>query len=166
MRSSVVVVLSLLAAVPMGGCHRYVSSSLDGLSPNEGVRLTITRSGATELSRVAGVQGEVPRVRGTFVDQDGTSLLLRVSVGRRQEGLHTLSMDQTVRIPLESVLQTEVRELDVLNTSLIVAGATAGAVLLLGSIIDSHLDGDSSTDPVGPLESRVPVPIFRWHLGR
>ena len=154
-----------LAAFLLSGCFRYVPTTLDVAPPGEDVRLLVTRQGATDLAQVTTIEGEVPTVRGTLLEQEGSDLLLRVPVGQRRDGFHTVSLDQTVRIPVSEILQVERRELDVTKTGFWVAGAVGGSAFVIFSIMEAF--GESAGgDPGGPLENRLPIPFISVPLGR
>jgi hypothetical protein len=103
-------------------------------------------------------------MRGTLVGVEEGSVLLRVPVGERRAGFHRSSLDQTIRIPASEIVTTEVRQLDVVETSLLIAGAAAGSAFLISNIIDEYQEREI-TEPVGPVEGRVPLRLFGLPIG-
>ena len=156
---------ALLAALLLSGCFRYVPTPVDMTPPGDDVRLLVTRQGADDLAQVTIVESAAPTVRGTFVEREGASMLLRVPVGQRQDGFHTVSLDQTIRIPVSEILQVERRELDVTKTGFLIAGAIGGSVFIIRNIMSAFGESDGS-DPGGPEESRIPVPFISIPIGR
>jgi hypothetical protein len=127
--------------------------------------LLVTRRGASDLAQVTTIEGEVPTVRGTLLEREGANMLLRVPVGQRRDGFHTVSLDQTIRIPMSEILQVERRELDVPKTSLLVAGAIGGSAFIILNIMKAFGESDVP-DGGGPEESRIPVPFISVPIGR
>lgn len=156
---------ALLAALLLSGCFRYVPTPVDVAPPGEDVRLLVTRQGAADLAQVTDVEGEVPTVRGTLLERRGAEMLLSVPVGQRRDGFHTVSLDQTIRIPVSEILQVERREFDTPKTAFLVAGAVGGSAFIIFSIMSAFGESDGS-DPGGPEESRIPIPFISVPIGR
>ena len=156
---------ALLAALLLSGCFRYVPTPVDVAPPGDDVRLLVTRQGANDLAQVTEVEGQVPMVRGTLLEREGANMLLRVPVGQRRDGFHTVSLDQTIRIPVSEILQVERRELDVPKTGFLVAGAIGGSAFIIFSIMNAFGESDGP-DTGGPEESRIPLPFISIPIGR
>jgi hypothetical protein len=147
------------------GCFRYLPVPLEATPDGQDVRLLVTRQGASELNEVANVDGAVPTLTGTIVSREGRELLLNVPVGQRQDGFHTASINQTIRVPMGEILQVERRELDKAKTGLLLGGAAAGSAFIIFSIMDAF-GGDSSGSPPDLNESRIPIPFLSIPIGR
>jgi hypothetical protein len=100
-----------------------------------------------------------PRMSGVFEGRDGADLLLRVRVGDRQEGIHPIGIEQTIRVPEGEILGMERREFDAVGSTAIIAAAAGGAAFLILSIIDAF--GGPSDQEEGPdlFSSLVRIPI-------
>lgn len=130
------------------GCFRYVPAQLETTPAGEGVRVLVTRQGATELASVAEVDPDVPRVDGTVVGVEEGTLLLQVPVGRRQEGFIASNLNQMVRVPTGEILSFQRRELDGFATGALLAGSAVVITAAIAFIFDPF--GDSSLDPEDP----------------
>ena len=93
-------------------------------------------------------------------------MLLRVPVGQRRDGFHTVSLDQTIRVPVAEILQMERRELDVTKTSFLVAGALGGSAFIIFSIMNAFGESDARDPGGNPQENRIPIPVISVPIGR
>lgn len=167
MNRSLVRVLTLTVLVSsLGGCFRYVPVPLEAVPPGESVRLLVTRQGVSELTEVTEVEGAAPQVQGTLLGLEESTLMLRVPVGARQEGIHTVRLEQTIRIPEGEVLQVERREVDPLKTIGLLAVGVAGGTAMILSIMEAFGESSPRRDPSPPEESRIPIPLLRVPIGR
>jgi hypothetical protein len=156
-----------LSLLLLSGCFRYVPVPLEVVPDGEDVRLLVTRQGAFELSEVTNVEtGAAPTLRGTVVGREPETLMVRVPVGARQEGIHTVTLGQTIRVPEGEILQVERREFDAVKTGGLVAGVIGGSVFIIVSIMDAFGGDQTNGDPPQPPESRIPVPFVRIPIGR
>lgn len=151
--------------LPLSGCFSYVPVTLEATPEGEDIRVLVTRQGASELAEVSEIPGEVPALRGTLIGREQNDVLLRVGVGQRQEGFHTISLDQTIRVPSGEILQVERRELDKGKTALLTGGALAGSAFIIVSIMDAF-GGDPGSEPEPPDEIRIPTPFISIPIGR
>ncbi|MDZ7778915.1 MAG: hypothetical protein U5R14_03120 [Gemmatimonadota bacterium] len=149
----------------LSGCFSYVPATLESTPAGEDVRVLVTRQGASELLEVTDIEGEVPALRGTLMGREANDVLLRVGVGQRREGFHTVSLDQTIRVPSGEILQVERRELDTGKTALLTGGAIAGSAFIIISIMDAF-GGDAGRKPDQPQEIRIPTPFISIPVGR
>lgn len=160
--------LGLLAAVTLSasGCYTYTLTTPDMAAPGEGVRVLMTREGATELAEVTQVAWEAPVVDGTLVGREGDDLLLSVPVGPRDVGFVGTDLRQTVRVPTSEIVSFQRRSLSTTNTALGVAGLTAAATGLVLYIISEHRAGDNDPDPPPPEDLRMRLRLFSISFGR
>lgn len=165
-RRATVLFPALLLTLLLPGCFRYVPVTLDTAPEGQDVRVIVTRDGASELREVADVASEVPTLTGRFMGFEDRNMLLRVPVGQRQAGFHTVSLDQTIRIPSGEVLQIERREFDRGRTALLAGGAVAGSVFIIASIMQAFGGDTSGPGDPGPPESRIPIPFASFVIGR
>lgn len=156
----------LLLTLLLSGCFRYVPVTLDTAPEGEDVRVLVTRDGSAELREVTEVGAEVPRLTGRFLGFEDRTMLLRVPVGQRQAGFHTVSLDQTIRIPSGEILQIERREFDRGRTALLAGGAVAGSVFIIASIMKAFGGDTSNPGDPGPQESWIPLPFASFVIGR
>lgn len=155
-----------LSTVLLSGCFSYVPTALDVTPAGEEVRLLVTRQGAAELAQVTDVSTEVPTLRGTVLEREPETLMLRVPVGQRQMGFHTASLDQTIRVPVGEILQVERRELDTGKTALLIGGALGASAFVIFSIMEAFGESPTPGDPTPPEESRIPIPFLSVPIGR
>lgn len=150
--------------LPLSGCFSYVPVTLESTPEGEDIRVLVTRQGASELAEISDIQGEVPALRGTLLGRDQNDVLLRVGIGQRQEGFHSVSLDQTIRVPSGEILQVERRELDKGKTALLTGGAIAGSAFIIISIMDAF-GGDAAREGEQPEEIRIPTPFISIPIG-
>jgi hypothetical protein len=150
----------------MSACYRYTPVPLQITPEGQQVRLLVTREGATELREVTEIGAEVPTLTGTIVEIEDQEILLRVPVAQRQAGFHTVSLDQTIRVPSGEILQVERRDFDRGKTALFVGATVAVSAFVITSIMKAF-GGDSSNpgDPP-PVEIRIPTPLISIPIGR
>jgi len=140
---------------------------LEVVPDGQDVRLLVTRQGAFELSEVTDVEtGAAPTLRGTVVGREPETLMVRVPVGARQEGIHTVTLGQTIRVPEGEILQIERREFDAVKTGGLVAGAIGASVFIIMSIMEAVGGDQPGGDTPQPPESRIPVPFLKVPIGR
>lgn len=152
-------IMLVAATVLLAGCYRYVPIDTQAAPTGEEVRVSVTRSGASELQQVMTPDASVARITGRVFGQDGGDLLLRVRVGSRQEGFHAFALEQTIRVPGAEILAMERKEINALGTSAFVAGSVALAGAIVLTIMDSF-GGDASDDGDDPvLLELLRVPI-------
>lgn len=159
-------VLLMSVGVLLSGCFSYVPSSVEVAPIGQDVRLLVSRAGARELSQVPGIDEEVPTLRGTILEREGESLLLRVPVGHRQDGFHRVSLDQAIQVPVAAILRLERRQLDVAKTSGLVGAALVGSAFVIFSIMDALAGDDGSGDPAQPEEALIPLRLYSLPFGR
>ena len=157
--------LALIAlALSSTGCFRYVPAQIETIPPGQAVRVLMTRQGAAELAEISEVAAAAPIVDGTVVSVEGEELLLRVPVGRRQDGFVSANLDQTIRVPTGEIVSFQRREFDPLASVLVVGGA-AGLVAVLVSAIVTARKGEEP-DPDGPEDLRLHLSLFSFSIGR
>ena len=158
--------LALIAlALSSQGCFRYVPAQLETTAPGEGVRVLVTRQGAAELADISDVAADAPIVDGTVVGVEGQDLLLRVPVGRRQDGFISTNLNQTIRIPTGEIVSFRRREFDKASTGFVV-GAVAGlATAVVAFIVKPR--GTENTDPEDPPDDLLlDLRLFSFTIGR
>ena len=157
--------LALIAlALSSTGCFRYVPAQIETIPPGQAVRVLMTRQGAAELAEISEVAAAAPIVDGTVVSVEGQELLLRVPVGRRQDGFVSANLDQTIRVPTGEIVSFERREFDPLASVFVVGGA-AGLVAGLVAAIVTARKGEEP-DPDGPDDLRLQLSLFSFAIGR
>jgi len=156
---------TLVSALGSTGCYRYVAAPIGSVEPGTEVRLLVDQAGIEQASRVTSIEGPVPWIEGTFLERSSDSLLVRVQVGQRREGFHTVSLDQAIRVPLREVLQAERRVVDWTESALLVGGGVGLSAFIILTILDEGL-GEQGREPAGPLESLVSVPLFSFPFRR
>ncbi len=154
------------ATLALSGCYRYVPTQLEAMPPGEDVRLTMTRQGAFELAEVIEVTAVAPVVRGQIVRTEDQTLLLSVRVGSRQEGLHSVDLSSTIRIPMGEILGVERREFDAVRSGALAVGTAGVAAAVILVIMESFGNGGRPDGPIDPEETWLPIRLFSIPLGR
>jgi len=156
-RSAMAVALALLA-----GCHHYVPVPVESLSPGSDIRARITADEATRLQPLL-LRDDARVLEGLFLERRNESVLVQVPVVNELRGIRMETLHQRIDVPVTSILEMELREIDRGKTGLALG---AGTVVIVALVINSLRDSGSS-DRDGPLpppdEIRGPVRIF---LGR
>ena len=156
----------MAALLASAGCFSYTAVPLEMAPEGQDVRVLVTRQGAFELSEVTDVQGEVPSVPGRIVTKEEREILLRVPIAQRRDGFHMASLDQTIRVPRGEILQVERRDFDTGKTMLLGAGALAGSVFIIMSIMEAFGGDTAPGEGPGPDESWIPTPLISVPIGR
>ena len=106
----------------LAGCFNYVPTDFTTVPVGEDVRLFVNPGDVPELSEIPAGEDLAPVVQGTLVAMEDDAVVVRVPVARRQEGFHTLSLGQSIRVPHDGIISAQVRMLDQLKTLGIVSG--------------------------------------------
>jgi len=150
-------------AVSSSGCYRYSRVELETVPPAADVRLHLTWSGLEGRedlvdARIVGTDA-VPIVRGTLLDRDGSSVMLGVRVDDANRDYPGTRIEQHVTIPVDAILDAEMRSLRRFETGLVVAGGVAAAALLLVHIVGDAISDESRPPELQPWdENRMPLP--------
>jgi len=97
----------------------------------EDLRLFVDPEEVLELSEVPATEDLTPVVQGTLVGMEEDALVLRVRVASRQQGFHTISLGQSIRVPHDGIISAQLRVLDEFKTVGVVSGAVAAAAALI-----------------------------------
>lgn len=160
------VLTALLVASTAAGCYRYVPAEVTATPPGTRVQLLVTPTGAREAREAGALEDDgEPRVEGTVVDVERDDVLVRVPVGRQQDGFMVNRIDQSVRFPIEEIVSLRRRELDGTRTALVIGGTTLLGAGLLALIFDPFGRSDPDTEPP-PDEFFTSLQILSVPIGR
>lgn len=151
----------------LSGCYKYTPMDQRVVPPGgEEVRVYVTRAGAAELAEIVPDAEGAGSITGVVQSVENDDLLMRVTVGERQEGLRVINMMQTIRVPRGEILTMERREVNKLGTGLLVAGGAALGVGVVLGIIEAF--GVSSGGPEDPPPEDFTVTLggFSFPWGR
>ena len=162
-------------AASSSGCYRYSRVELDTVPASADVRLLLNSSDLDgeeleELTEARVISTELrPVVRGTLLDRNASTVMLGVRVqdqgGTFAPGAGT-PIQQRVSIPVDAILDTEVRSLNRLGTGALVAGGVVGAALIIVAILGDAVAGDRPPDLDPDDEYRMPRPSpLSWSIG-
>ena len=115
----------------LAGCFNYVPTDFTTVPVGEDVRLTVTRERVPDLSELTLQDEAVPVLEGTLERREDTSLIVRIPVGSRTDGFHSVALGQAIRVPPDAIISAELRVLDGFKTAGVLAGTVAGGVTLL-----------------------------------
>ena len=88
------------------------------------------------------------------------ALVLRVRVASRQQGFHTISLGQSIRVPHDGIISAQLRMLDQLKTVGIVSGTVAAAALVfVGLEVINPVPTTPDDDPPEFLLNLLSIPI-------
>ena len=151
-RVAVVINLVLLLA----GCFNYVPTDFTTVPVGEDIRLIVSRERVPDLGELTLQDDPAPVLEGTLERREDTSLIVRIPVGRRTDGLHSVALGQAIHVHPDAIISAELRVLDGFKTTGIITGMIAGATTLL-------LLGMDAMSDQAPLPQPDP-PDFRMRL--
>jgi hypothetical protein len=140
----------------LAGCFNYVPTNFTTVPVGEDIRLVVNRERVPDLSELTLQDDPSPTLQGTLERREDASLIVRIPVGRRAEGFHSVALGQAIRIPPDAIISAELRVLDGFKTAGVLAGTVAGGVALL-------LLGMDAMSDQAPLPQPDP-PDFRMRL--
>jgi len=126
----------------------------------EDLRLFVDPEEVLELSEVPATEDLTPVVQGTLVGMEEDALVLRVRVASRQQGFHTISLGQSIRVPHDGIISAQLRVLDKFKTVGVVSGAVAAAALIfVGLKVINPAPMTPDDDPPESLLTLLSIPI-------
>lgn len=145
----------------LAGCFNYVPTDFTTVPVGEDVRLFVNPGDVPELSEIPVVGDLTPVVQGTLVGMEDDAVVVRVPVARRQQGFHTLSLGQSIRVPHDGIISAQLRVLDELKTVGVVSGTVAAATVLIfvGLEIINPVPTTPGDDPPEFLLNLFSIPI-------
>ena len=143
------------------GCYNYVPTDFTTVPVGEDVRLFVDPEDVPELSEIPATEDLAPVVQGTLVGVEDDAVVVRVPVARRQQGFHTLSLGQSIRVPHDGIISAQLRVLDELKTVGVVSGTVAAATVLIfvGLEIINPVPTTPGDDPPEFLLNLFSIPI-------
>jgi hypothetical protein len=152
-------ILFSILLIGLLGCHNYVPTDFTTVPVGEDVRLFVNPGDVPELSEIPAGEDLAPVVQGTLVAMEDDAVVVRVPVARRQEGFHTLSLGQSIRVPHDGIISAQVRMLDQLKTLGIVSGTVAAALVFVGLEVINPVPTTPDDDPPEFLLNLLSIPI-------
>ena len=140
----------------LAGCFNYVPTDFTTVPVGEDIRLVVNRERVPDLSELTLQDDPAPTLQGTLERREDASLIVRIPVGRRAEGFHSVALGQAIQVHPDAIISAELRVLDGFKTAGIIAGMIAGATPLL-------LLGMDAMSDQAPLPQPDP-PDFRMRL--
>ena len=153
-------ILFSILLIGLLGCHNYVPTDFTTVPVGEDVRLFVNPGDVPELSEIPAGEDLAPVVQGTLVAMEDDAVVVRVPVARRQEGFHTLSLGQSIRVPYDGIISAQMRVLDELKTVGVVSGTVAAAALIfVGLEVINPVPTTPDGDPPEFLLNLFSIPI-------
>ncbi|MCH2654293.1 MAG: hypothetical protein MK117_07205, partial [Gemmatimonadetes bacterium] len=101
-----------------------------------------------------------PVVQGTLVGLEDDAVVVRFPFARRQQGFHTLSLGQSIRVPHDGIISAQLRVLDERKTVWVVSGTVAAAALIfVGLEVINPAPTTPDDDPPEFLLTLFSIPI-------
>jgi len=142
------------------GCYNYVPTDFTTVPVGEDIRLFVDPEDVPELSEIPAGEALTPVVQGTLVGMEDDAVVVRVPVARRQQGFHTLSLGQSIRVPHDGIISAQLRVLDELKTVGVVSGTVAAAALIfVGLEVINPAPTTPDDDPPEFLLTLFSIPI-------
>ena len=154
--------LILLSTLVLGlqGCYNYLPTDFATVQVGEDLRLFVDPEEVPELSEIPVTEDLTPVVQGTLVGMEDDALVLRVRVASRQQGFHTVSLGQSIRVPHDGIISAQLRVLDELKTVGVVSGTVAAAALIfVGLEVINPAPTTPDDDPPEFLLTLFSIPI-------
>ena len=154
-------ILLLTLVLGLQGCYNYLPTDFTAVPVGEDLRLFVDPEEVPELSEIPTGDGLNPIVEGTLVGIEDGAVVVRVPVARRQEGFHTLSLGQSIRIPHDGIISAQLQVLDEFKTVGVVSGtvAVAAALILVGLEVINPVPTTPDGDPPEFLLNLFSIPI-------
>ena len=144
----------------LAGCFNYVPTDFTTVPVGEDIRLFVDPEDVPELSEIPAGEALTPVVQGTLVGMEDDAVVVRVPVARRQQGFHTLSLGQSIRVPHDGIISAQLRVLDELKTVGVVSGTVAAAALIfVGLEVINPAPTTPDDDPPEFLLTLFSIPI-------
>tara|TARA_Y100001960_G_C14352874_1_gene670424 strand:- start:121 stop:615 length:495 start_codon:yes stop_codon:yes gene_type:complete len=150
LRALLKVAVATNLVIVLAGCFNYVPTDFTTVPVGEDVRLTVTRQSVPDLSEVTLENDPVPVLEGTLERRQDGSLIVRIPVGRRADGFHSVALGQAIRVPPDAIISAELRVLDGFKTAGMIVGTIAGATTLLLLGMDAMNDQAPLPQPDPP----------------
>ena len=114
----------------LAGCFNYVPTDFTTVPVGEDIRLVVNRERVPDLSELTLQDDPAPTLQGTLERREDASLIVRIPVGRRAEGFHSVALGQAIQVHPDAIISAELRVLDGFKTAGVLAGTVAGGVTL------------------------------------
>ena len=134
----------------LAGCFNYVPTDFTTVPVGEDIRLVVNRERGPDLSELTLQDDPAPTLQGTLERREDASLIVRIPVGRRAEGFHSVALGQAIQVHPDAIISAELRVLDGFKTAGIIAGMIAGATPLLLLGMDAMSDHAPLPQPDPP----------------
>ena len=134
----------------LAGCFNYVPTDFTTVPVGEDVRLTVTRERVPDLSELTLQNDPIPVLEGILERREDASLIVRIPVGRRADGFHSVALGQAIRVSPDAIISAELRVLDGFKTAGMIIGTIAGATTLLLLGMDAMSDQAPLPQPDPP----------------
>lgn len=146
------------------GCYSYLPTRVESVAPGQEVRIRLTPEQVDSLVEVR--RSTSPSLEGTILQRNDGELTIDTHVTRQDPLSGQRALLQTLDLPLDGIVQVELREPDRMKTGLLVGGLVVGTVLAVITATSGEGGSQDPNPPPGPPESRIPVgmSILRFAL--
>jgi hypothetical protein len=147
----------LVGAAANTACYTYVPISLGTVQSKEDVRVRVTESAATRLSKELGAFSR--EIDGQIAREGSDSVSVDVSIDKSYRGTTVGTTTQTLFLGRSEVVEVRKREFSRSRTVLVTAGTVAGFGLLavgIVQLVDPNGPSDDSNTPPPPPALRRP----------
>src|SRR5919202_5281342 len=134
-------------ATTAGGCFAYRTTQAGGVQPGQVVRVSLTPSGADEVTRQVGPR--VTTLDGRVIAARDSALSVAVTQLTRAPAGEEFWTGDSVVVPVRGVSALAVRRLDRQRSALATGGVLVAAVLLRQVLIESGVFGSRASPAPG-----------------
>jgi hypothetical protein len=145
------------------GCYRYHPAQIEDVQPPMRVRALLSPEAFARVAEVVPVDGRT--IEGEVLEHGNGELLLLVPVTSDVVGARVETLHQRLRVPAAGILDVERRELDRLQTGLVLGAGVVVATSVVIAALEIGGRSDRPGGPQGPLEIVIPIG-FSLRLGR
>ena len=94
----------------LAGCFNYVPTDFTTVPVGEDIRLVVNRERVPDLSELTLQDDPAPTLQGTLERREDASLIVRIPVGRRAEGFHSVALGQAIQVHPDAIISAELRK--------------------------------------------------------
>jgi hypothetical protein len=152
--------LTALAASSLTGCIQYTRVDATTVSPEEEVRVRVTRDAAIRVGPHLGTISE--NLEGRLAPFGDDSVALAVWIGKNYVGSPFENAHTRVALTPQEIVEVRRRKISVMRTAILGAGMLVGTALLVNGVVFADNPNSNPDDrPYGPPEE---IRVMRFGL--
>ena len=149
---------AVLLLMCTAGCYTFQPVSVAELTTGEGIRAVVSGAFADSLSRI--LPGHRRIIEGSYVEADGSSVLLDVPVSAAYKGMRLQTLNQRIEIPVDAFMDIERRKLSRTRTGLAVGAIVTASTTVIVTQLAGDTGGGVRPGGDGPVDAMISVPFL------